>query len=92
MTAKGHPALLAVLLLFSAAATGREVQQLELDPITIQGRQEVPGTLFIQPWKRIGEPLDGDGLNGGPREETDPLRRDTFRRELELHRKGYSIE
>jgi hypothetical protein len=85
-------ALLAVTASWTLPACGNEPQELEQETISIQGRQTVPHTLYIQPWKRVGEPLDSDALEGEIREESDPLERDTFQRELELHRQGYSIE
>ena len=36
--------------------------------------------------------LDSDALEGDIGEETQPLERDLFQRELELQRQGYSVE
>ena len=84
--------LLAALLSWALSVQGDESQELEQQPIAIQGRQAEPRTLYIQPWKQVGRPLDSAELEGGLREEADPLERDTFQRELELHRQGYSID
>lgn len=76
--------------LWVAAACAQE--QLEQDTILIKGNQELPRTLYIAPWKRVGVPLDSDALEGDIGEETQPLERDLFQRELELQRQGYSVE
>ena len=87
-----YQVLLAALLSCALPVQGNEPQELEQQPISIQGRQAEPRTLYIQPWKQIGGPLDSAELEGRLREEADPLERDTFQRELELHRQGYSID
>lgn len=89
---RSYRVLLAALLSWVLPVQGNEPQELEQQPIAIQGRQAEPRTLYIQPWKRVGEPLSSDALERDIREESDPLERDTFQRELELHRQGYSIE
>ena len=66
--------------------------QLEQDTIVIKGNQGLPRTLYIAPWKRVGAPLESGGLEGEIKEETLPLERDLFQRELELRREGYSVE
>ena len=65
-------------------------QQLEQDTIVIKGDQELPGTLYIAPWKRVGTPLESGRLEGEVGEAREPLERDLFQRELELQREGYS--
>jgi len=87
-----RPVLFATLLSSALAAAGREPAQLKQDPISIRGNQALPSTLYIQPWKRIGEPLGSDRLEGDIGEAADPIERDVFRRELQLHREGYSID
>jgi hypothetical protein len=83
-------ALLAVALLWVMHATAEE--QLEQETISIKGSQGLPKTLYIAPWKRVGAPLDSDELEGDIREETQPVERDIFQRELELQRQGYSVD
>jgi hypothetical protein len=83
-------ALLAVALLWVMHAGAEE--QLEQDTISIKGSQGLPKTLYIAPWKRVGAPLDSDQLEGDIREETQPVERDIFQRELELQRQGYSVD
>jgi hypothetical protein len=83
------------LLFFLAAlwvlpASGEE--QLEQETILIKGSQGLPKTLYIAPWKRVGEPLESDKLDGEVGEETEPVERDLFQHELELQRQGYSID
>jgi hypothetical protein len=67
-------------------------QPLEQETISIKGNQGLPKTLYIAPWKRVGAPLASDGLEGEVGEETQPVERDIFQRELELQRQGYSID
>ena len=78
----------AVLWLTGAAAQ----EQLEQDTISIKGNQALPKTLYIAPWKRVGAPLEGDQIDGDIREESKPVERDMFQRQLELQREGYSID
>jgi hypothetical protein len=82
--------LLVAVTLWLAPAVAEE--QLEQETIVIKGNQGLPRTLYIAPWKRVGAPLDSDALDGEIGEETQPLERDLFQRELELQREGYSIE
>ena len=67
-------------------------EQLEQEPIVIKGNQGLPGTIFIAPWKRSGALLPNEKLQGDIGEETEPLERDLFQRELELQREGYSVD
>ena len=67
-------------------------EQLEQDTISIKGNQALPKTLYIAPWKRVGAPLEGDQIDGEIREESKPVERDMFQRQLELQREGYSID
>lgn len=82
--------LLVVLCLWMVPAGAGE--QLEQETILIKGNQGLPRTLYIAPWKRVGAPLESGALEGEVGEETEPLERDLFQRELELQRQGYSIE
>jgi hypothetical protein len=82
--------LLIVVYLWMAPTAAEE--QLEQETIVIKGSQGLPRTLYIAPWKRVGEPLEGNALEGEIGEETEPLERDLFQRELELQREGYSVE
>ena len=67
-------------------------EQLEQETIVIKGNQGLPRTLYIAPWKRVGEPLTNSALETELEQETQPLERDLFQRELELRREGYSVE
>lgn len=82
--------LLVLTSLWALPASGEE--PLEQDTISIKGNQGLPKTLYIAPWKRVGAPLESDALEGDIGNETEPLERDMFRRELELQRQGYSID
>jgi hypothetical protein len=82
--------LLAITLLWVLPASGQE--QLEQDTISIKGNQGLPKTLYIAPWKRVGAPLETEGLEGDIGEDTEPVERDMFQRELELQRQGYSVD
>ena len=82
--------LLVVATLWVLPTSGEE--QLEQETISIKGNQGLPKTLYIAPWKRVGAPLEGDVIDGDVGEETEPLERDIFQRELELQRQGYSID
>jgi hypothetical protein len=80
--------LLAVICLSMEPALAEE--QLEQETIVIKGNQGLPRTLYIAPWKRVGTPLGSSAIEGEIGEETEPLERDLFQRELELQREGYS--
>ena len=82
--------LLVAVTLWISPASGEE--QLEQDTISIKGNQGLPKTLYIAPWKRVGAPLESDGLEGDVGEESRPVERDMFQRELELQRQGYSVD
>jgi len=82
--------LLVVAILWVLPTSGEE--QLEQETISIKGNQGLPKTLYIAPWKRVGAPLQSDVIEGDVGEETEPLERDIFQRELELQRQGYSID
>lgn len=82
--------LLLAAALFGPLAASEE-QELEQEPIVIKGDQGLPRTLYIAPWKRVGTPLASGVLDGDVREQAEPLERDLFLRELELHRQGYSL-
>ena len=67
-------------------------EQLQQDTISIKGNQALPKTLYIAPWKRVGAPLESGQIDGEIREESKPLERDIFQRQLQLQREGYSID
>ena len=83
--------LLPVILCLWTVTAGAE-EQLEQDTILIKGNPGLPGTLYIAPWTRVGAPLQSGALEGEVGQETEPLERDLFQRELELQRQGYSID
>lgn len=83
--------LLAASLLVASPRVHCE-EQLEQETISIRGNQALPKTLYIAPWRRLGAPLEGSELENSVREKLDPVERELFRRELELHREGYSLE
>ena len=89
--ARGGVRLLLLSLWFVFGHTVAE-EQLEQEPIVIKGNQGLPGTIFIAPWKRSGAPLPNEKLQGDIGEETEPLERDLFQRELELQREGYGVD
>jgi hypothetical protein len=67
-------------------------EQLQQDTISIKGNQALPKTLYIAPWKRVGGPLESGQIDGEIREESKPVERDIFQRQLQLQREGYSID
>ncbi len=88
---------LCLLLVFSTLwllpASAQEQQEpLEQETISIKGNQGLPKTLYIAPWKRVGAPLESGGLEPEIGEESEPVERDIFQRELELQRQGYSVD
>jgi hypothetical protein len=83
--------LLLVIVCLWVLPTGAQ-EQLEQETIVIKGNQELPRTIYLAPWKRVGAPLESGALEGEIGEETEPLERDLFQRELELKREGYSVE
>ena len=86
----GRPITLCFLAccILSMGTRAEPGQDLEQEPIVIKGEQDGPGTLYIVPWKQVGEPLAADPLQ--PRFDLDarPLDRETFINELELQREG----
>lgn len=82
--------LFAALLVASPRIHGQEA--LEQEKISIRGNQALPKTMFIAPWKRLGAPLEGKALQSSVPEKLDPVERELFRRELKLHREGYSLD
>lgn len=82
--------LLVIVILWMSNASGDE--QLEQETISIKGNQGLPKTLYIAPWKRVGAPLESDKLEGDIEEESEPVERDIFQRELELQRQGYTVD
>jgi hypothetical protein len=84
--------LLLAGLVTVAFATHAAAQELEQDPIVIKGERGLPKTLYIAPWKQVGEPLEADPLQYLWEPEAQPLERDTFLKELELRQKGYSVD
>ena len=83
--------VLFVIVRLSIVPAGAE-QPLEQETISIKGNQGLPKTLYIAPWKRVGAPLESDELEGEVGQETQPVERDIFQRELELQRQGYSVD
>ena len=81
--------LLVSALLGPSVAAGQ--QELEQEPLVIKGDQALPRTIYVAPWKRVGEPLPSGVLEPDISQEAEPLERDLFLRELELHRQGYSV-
>ena len=82
--------LVATFLVMSPRIHGEE--QLEQEKISIRGNQALPKTIYIAPWKRLGAPLEGKELESGVPKKLDPVERELFRRELRLHREGYSLD
>ena len=82
--------LLVAATLWVLPASGE--QQLQQETISIKGNQGLPKTRYIAPWKRVGGPLESDHLEGDVGEESRPVERDIFQRELELQRQGYSFD
>jgi hypothetical protein len=82
--------LLPFFVVVANPAFGQE--SFEQDQLSIRGNPALPKTLYIAPWKRLGTPLEGDGLNSRLEDKLEPVEQDLFRRELELHREGYILE
>ena len=82
--------LTACWLLGSGPTKGEE--QFEQDTLSIMGNRGLPKTLYIVPWKLVGDPLEGGKFESGVAEDLGPIERDLFRRELEIHAEGYSVD
>ena len=82
--------VVACLLLAPPRSHGEE--QFEQETLSIMGNRGLPKTLYIVPWKLLGDPLEGSEFESGLGEDMDPIERDLFRRELELHSEGYSVD
>jgi len=65
---------------------------MEQDTLIIRGDQSLPRTLYIAPWKRVGQTLQSTPLELEIGTETLPEERDLFIRKLQLQKNGYSIE
>ena len=90
---QGHRSrLFAVLVLLSGVIPAMAEEPLEQDTISIEGNRGLPKTLYIAPWKQVGEPLVGDAFESELERDPAPVERDILQRELELHREGYSLE
>lgn len=87
---KIHCVQLLAIILFLVSATRPAAEQMEQETIVIKGNQELPKTLYIAPWKRVGAPLDSNQVQVEIGEEAEPVERDLFLHELELNRQGYS--
>ena len=81
--------ILALLFVVIPAMAEEPLQQ---ETISIEGNRGLPKTLYIAPWKQVGEPLEGDSFESELERDPAPVERDILQRELELHREGYSIE
>jgi hypothetical protein len=91
MSLRRLSSLLAVFLVLTGARPHAQ-EQLEQKTISIKGNQALPKTLYIDPWKRVGSPLEGEKPEGALKDENDPVEPDLLRRELELHKEGYSVD
>ena len=87
---RGWPCVISVLLSLVMPAMAEE--PLEQETISIEGNRGLPKTLYIAPWKQVGEPLEGDAFESELERDPAPVERDILQRELELHREGYSLE
>ena len=87
---KIHCVQLLVIILLLVSATRPAAEQMEQETIVIKGNQELPKTLYIAPWKRVGAPLDSGQVQVEIGEAAEPIERDLFLHELELNRQGYS--
>lgn len=80
----------AILVVTAFPAEGDE--RFEQDELSIRGNPALPKTLYIAPWKSVGTPLDGGDLNTRLDDKLEPVEQDLLRKELELHRQGYSVD
>ena len=87
---RNHCLRLLAIALFLLWTTRIAAEQMEQETIVIKGNQELPKTLYIAPWKRVGGPLDSGQVQVEIGEEAEPVERDLFLHELELNRQGYS--
>ena len=81
-----------ILALLSVVIPAMAEEPLQQDTISIEGNRGLPKTLYIAPWKQVGEPLEGDAFESELERDPAPVERDILQRELELHREGYSLE
>ena len=65
---------------------------LEQETISIRGNRGLPKTIYIAPWKRLGEPLEGDRWESNVNEPLDPLEQDLFLRRLEIYREVRDLD
>lgn len=79
------PGLLLPLLLASPALVYCQ-QKLQQDTISIRGNRGLPKTVYIAPWKRLGEPLEGEQWQSDIEDPLAPLEQDLFQRQLEIYR------
>ncbi|MEH6569070.1 MAG: hypothetical protein V7709_08350 [Halioglobus sp.] len=88
----GNRLLLLFLIISQWSMTSGAQEELEQDPIVIKGNHSLPKALYIAPWKRVGTPLESSELEVEFGEKPEPVERDLFQRELELHGQGYDTE
>ena len=84
--------LIVFCLLLPAGSPVMPEESLQQETISIEGNRGLPKTLYIAPWKQVGEPLEGEAFSSDPARDPAPVERDMLQRELELHREGYSLE
>jgi hypothetical protein len=89
---RGWYGLFVFCLLLPAIPPVMSEESLEQETISIEGNRGLPKTLYIAPWKQVGEPLEGEAFSRDPVRDPAPVERDILQRELELHREGYSLE
>ena len=82
--------LLGLLVTFLIVASVQAYcqQPLEQETISIRGNRGLPKTVYIAPWKRLGEPLEGEQWQSKIEDPLAPLEQDLFLRQLEMHRQG----
>lgn len=85
-----HYAPLLALAVSLAPVSSLAGEQMEQETIVIKGNRELPKTLYIAPWKRVGEPLESGKVQVDIGEEARPVEPDLFLHELQLNRQGYS--
>lgn len=79
---------LSINFLLAAATQAYCQQPLEQETISIRGNRGLPKTVYIAPWKRLGEPLEGEQWQSEIVDPLAPLEQDLFLRQLEIHRQG----
>ncbi|MBL7000248.1 MAG: hypothetical protein ISR73_10340 [Gammaproteobacteria bacterium] len=84
---------LSVLILITLSATSVAEQRLDMQGTSIIGNKELPNVLYIVPWKSADRVvLDTPPIDSVLDDPIQPLKRSTFKRQLNYYDEIYSAK